>query len=219
MEENNMKLDILLRELDESTVDFLLIQQNIVNMLRKNNPRNLAIKLFENYKKFMNLIKGHEDNDDNVEDYQKKPNIEAAIASLLKRLTGEKIELDLDRYYQTSGRKKSDILSDTKLLEIISKIKSSSTTDEKKLLNPLFQITIKLDEYLSNNEYTLNIDDKQTIVLAVFWMLLIDNKYIPAAEKLSNIAKQYGTTKSFILAKKKAQKILNSMEDEADATS
>lgn len=138
----------------------------------------------------------------------KRPNLEAAVATLLKRTTGEDIELDLDRYYTTSGRKQSDILTDPVLRKTIKDIKATSLSDEKRLLMPLFQVNIKLDEYLSNKRHMLSIPEKQKIVLAVFWILLIDGKYVPSGEKLDALIKRYGQSKSFktVTAKGKALK-------------
>jgi len=243
-----MIINNFLKELKiyESTSDFLIIQQNIVDFFKENNSRNIITKLFNNYKDFCELVKGNDSKDEldkkkkeaevdkkkkeeldkdvppetamgrtlvNIkkqgkEEEEKRPNLEAAVAILLNRLTGEKIELDLDRYYTVSGRKKSDILSDQKMIDTISDIKKASISDEKKLLMPLFQVNIKLDEYLSNKKHMLSIPEKQKVVLGVFWILLIDGKYIPSDEKLEDLFRKYGQQKSFknIVAKRKLEK-------------
>jgi hypothetical protein len=238
-------------KINESSSDFLIIQQKIVDMFKHNNPRNIIIKLFNNYKDFVDLVKGQDVEEEEPkkkkEEFPKKeepksekydiekvkklsfkkeepeeepkkkteefPNLEGAVAVLLKRVTGEDIELDLDRYYTVSGRKKSDILSDTKLIKTIANIKAESISDEKRLLMPLFQVNIKLDEYLSNKRHVLSINEKQKIILAVFWILLIDNKYIPSDEKLDDIIKKYGQTKSIKVAKMRNKKSKEKEED------
>jgi hypothetical protein len=247
-----MIIDKFLSEirLNESSADFIKIEQGIVDMFKHNNSRAIVNKLFNNYKDFVEMVKGN----DNVEPLpdkkevkkqevkkqevkkktddvppetamgkmlgfvkdlgdkedkkpevkkqevkKKKPeasNLEAAVAVLLNRVTGEKIELDLDRYYSTAGRKKSDILSDPKLLKTIGNIKAASITDEKRLLMPLFQVNIKLDEYLSGKKHEMTISEKQRVVLAVFWILLIEGKYVPDEDKINVLARKYGQYKN-----------------------
>ena len=252
---------LLEMRINESSADFIKIEQGIVDMFKHNNSRAIVNKLFNNYKDFVEMVKGNETIEtspikkeikkpevekvevEKPEDEiappetvmgkmlgqmksQKKkreaekkkaevkkevrkdenPNLESAVAVLLNRVTGEKIELDLDRYYSTAGRKKSDILSDTGLLKTIAEIKAASITDEKRLLMPLFQVNIKLDEYLTGKKHEMTLAEKQRVVLAVFWILLIDKKYVPNEEKINILARKYGQYKNIKQAFAKTKK-------------
>lgn len=126
-----------------------------------------------------------------VKTEDKKENLEVPIAGLLKRITGEPIQLDLDRYYQTTGKKASDVFSDDKLLNVVEEIKKSSITDEKRLFMPLFYINVKLPQFMEKVRH-LTVSEKECIVLGVFWILLLDGKYIPSDQKIDQLAKEYG---------------------------
>lgn len=261
-----MIIDKFLNEMriNESSADFIKIEQGIVDMFKRNNSRSIVNKLFNNYRDFVEMVKGNDTVEPTKPEVKKpevkkpdvkkpgkedelappetvmgkvlghvkdlgkselaldkkevkkpevkkekkdeSPNLEGAVAVLLNRVTGEKIELDLDRYYSTAGRKKSDILSDPKILKTIGEIKAASITDEKRLLMPLFQVNIKLDEYLTGKKHEMTLVEKQRVVLAVFWILLIDGKYVPSEEKINTLAKKYGQYKNIKSAFGKVKK-------------
>jgi hypothetical protein len=139
-----------------------------------------------------------------VKTNDKTENLEVPIAGLLRRITGEPVQLDLDRYYQQTGKKASDVFSDEKLLNVVEDIKKSSITDEKKLFMPLFYINVKLPQFMEKVRH-LSISEKQCVVLGVFWILLLDGKYIPSEAKINQLAKEYGRVRDTKTAFKKAQ--------------